>query len=145
MMAIPLSPVSGTSAVRNQFLEPLRRVYDHATTRRHCPAESDWNWLPKGVDRVLSNVRSGRDFLQTFQMFWRRERQVAAYFETLSSARRLAMVAECSTLLRQRVDGSQKSPLAAFEALAAFDLYAGDTGLLFPCSNWPPTPYIFAA
>ena len=72
-MAITLSPVSGTSEVRNQFLEPLRRVYDHATTRRNCPAESDWDWLTKGVDRVLSNVRSGRDFLQTFQMFWRRE------------------------------------------------------------------------
>ena len=60
-MAITPSPVSGTSAVRNQFLDPLRLVYDQATTRRNCPAESDWDWLAKGADRVLANVRSGGD------------------------------------------------------------------------------------
>ena len=101
-------------------------MYLHATTIRNCPAESDWDWLTKGVDRVLSNVRSGRDFLQTFQMFWHRELQVGPYFETLSSERRLAMVAECSGLLRRRVDACRPSPLAAFESLASFDLYAGD-------------------
>ena len=125
-MAILLSPLAGTSEVRNQFLEPLRKVYDQATTRRNCPAESDWDWLTKGVDRVLSNVRSGRDFLQTFQMFWRREVQVGPYFETLASARRLGMVAECSGLLRRRVDACRPSPLSPFESLASFDLYAGD-------------------
>ena len=57
--------------MRTQFLQPLHAVYHHATTIRQCPAESDWDWLTKSVDRVLSNVRSGRDFLQTFQMFWR--------------------------------------------------------------------------
>jgi hypothetical protein len=83
-------------------LPPLRAVFDQATTIRQCPAESEWDWLTKGVDRVLSNVRSGRDFLQTFQMFWSREMQVGPYFETLASARRLGMVAECSALLRRR-------------------------------------------
>jgi hypothetical protein len=125
-MAILLSPLSGTSEVRNQFLEPLRAVYDQATTRRKCPAESDWDWLTKGVDRVLANVRSGRDFLQTFQMFWDRQLQVGPYFETLASARRLGMVAECSTRLRRRVDALRPSPLSQFESLAGFDLYAGD-------------------
>jgi Transposase DDE domain len=150
-MAIPLSPVSGTSEVRNQFLEALRLVYDQATQRRNCPAESDWDWLTKGVERVLANVRSGRDFLQTFQMFWRRELQVGPYFEALSSTRRLAMVAECSALLRQRVDGLRKSPLDAFEPLAAFDLYAGDGHYLEPATHDPmieetrwPTGHFFA-
>ena len=86
LMAILLSPLSGTSEVRNQFLKPLRAVYDQATTWRKCPAESDWDWLTKGVERVLSNVRSGRDFLQTFQMFWPRELQVGPYFEALARA-----------------------------------------------------------
>ena len=127
LMAILLSPVSGTaSAVRNQFLEPLRTVHDHAITLRHCPVESDWDWLTKGVDRVLANVRSGRDFLQTFQRFWTRELQVGPCFETLASERRLGMVAECSGLLRRRVDALRPSPLAQFESLASFDLYAGD-------------------
>jgi hypothetical protein len=126
-MAILLPSLSGTSSeVRNQFLEPLRAVYDQATTIRNCPVESDWDWLTKGVDRVLSQARSGRDFLQTFQMFWHRELHVGPYFETLASARRLAMVAECSGLLRRRVDAGRSSPLSSFESLAAFDLYAGD-------------------
>jgi hypothetical protein len=126
LMAILLSPLSGTSEVRNQFLKPLRAVYDQATTWRKCPAESDWDWLTKGVERVLSNVRSGRDFLQTFQMFWPRELQVGPYFEALARARRLGMVAECSALLRRRVAACRRSPLAQFEALDLFDLYAGD-------------------
>jgi len=126
-MATLLPSLSGTSSeVRNQFLEPLRAVYDQATTRRNCPVESDWDWLTKGVDRVLSQARSGRDFLQSFQMFWPRELQVGPYFETLASARRLAMVAECSGWLRRRVDAGRSSPLSAFASLAAFDLYAGD-------------------
>ena len=124
-MANLLSPLSGTSEVQNQFLEPLHTVYHQATRIRNYPAESDWDWLTKGVDRVLSNVRSGRDFLQTFQMFWRREIQVGSYFETLASARRLGMVAECSGLRRRRVDACRQSPLATFVSLASFDLHAG--------------------
>ena len=127
LMVIPPPSLPGTSSeVRNQFLAPLHQVYAQATTRRNCPAESDWDWLTKGVDRVLANVRSGRDFLQTFQPFWARELQVGPYFETLASARRLGMVAECSALLRRQVDARRPSPLDAFAALAPFDLYAGD-------------------
>jgi hypothetical protein len=150
-MAILLSPLSGTSEVRNQFLKPLHQVYDRATTRRNCPAESDWDWLTKGVDRVLSTARSGRDFLQTFQMFWHRELQAGPYFEALASARRLAMVAECSALLRQRVDACRPAPLAQFESLATFDLYAGDGHYLEHATHDPmigethwPTGHFFA-
>ena len=151
-MAILPSSLSGTSSeVRHQFLQPLRAVYDHATTIRQCPAESDWDWLTKGVDRVLSNVRSGRDFIQTFQMFWSREIQVGPYFETLASPRRLSMVAECSALLRRRVDALRSSPLSQFESLASFDLYAGDGHYLEHATHDPmqgpthwPTGHFFA-
>jgi hypothetical protein len=126
-MAITPSPLTGTSSeVRHQFLAPLRSVFDRATTLRECPVHSDWDWITKGVDRVLSTARSGRDFLQSFQIFWDRQFQVGPYFETLASARRLGMVAECSTRLRRRVDALRPSPLSQFESLAGFDLYAGD-------------------
>ena len=144
-MAILLPALSGTSEVRNQFLEPLGTVYDQATTLRNCPVESDWDWLTQGVDRVLSQARSGRDFLQTFQMFWRRELQVGPYFETLARARRLAMVAECSGLLRRRVEAGRSSPLSSF------DLYAGDGHYLEHATQDPmmeatrwPTGHFFA-
>ena len=151
-MAITLSPLSGTSSeVRNQFLEPLHAVFLQATTIRKCPAESDWDWLTKGVDRVLSSVRSGRDFLQSFQRFWSREIQVGPYFETLASARRLGMVAECSALLRRQVDALRPSPLSQFESLAVFDLYAGDGHYLEHATHDPmqeethwPTGHFFA-
>src|ERR1035437_10029127 len=150
-MANLLSPLSGTSEVQDQFLEPLHTVYHQATRIRNCPAESAWDWLTKGVDRVLSNVRIGRDFLQTFHMFWRREIQVGPYFETLASARRLGMVTECSGLLRRRVDALRPSPLATFESLAAFDLYAGDGHYLEHATHDPmqgetrwPTGHFFA-
>jgi hypothetical protein len=151
-MAIIPSPLSGTSSeVRLQFLEPLRAVYDQATTLRQCPAESDWDWLSKGVDRVLSNARSGRDFPQSFQMSWSREVQVGPYFETLASPRRLSMVADCSALLRRRVDALRPSPLSPFESLTAFDLYAGDGHYLEHATHDPmigetrwPTGHFFA-
>ena len=137
--------------MRTQFLTPLHSVYHQATTRRNCPAESDWDWLTKGVERALSQARSGRDFLQTFQQFWARTIQVGPYFETLASARRLAMVAECSDLLRRQVDTGRPSPLANFAALAPFDLYAGDGHYLEHATHDPmlgethwPTGHFFA-
>ena len=151
-MAITPSPTPGISSeVRQQFLEPLRAVFLHATTIRKCPSESDWDWINKGVDRVLANVRSGRDFLQTFHLFWPRELQVGPYFETLASPRRLSMVAECSGLLRQRVDTLRISPLSQFESLSEFDLYAGDGHYLEHATHDPmqgethwPTGHFFA-
>lgn len=151
-MAISLAPLSGTSSeVRTQFLQPLRAVFDQATTIRQCPAQSDWDWLTKGVDRVLSNARSGRDFLQSFQLFWSREVQVGPYFETLASPRRLSMVADRSALLRRRVDARRRSPLSQFESLASFDRYAGDGHYLEHATHDPgigetrwPTGHFFA-
>ena len=105
----------------------------------------------KGVDRVLSTARSGRDFLQSFQEFWKRELQVGPYFETLASERRLGMVADCSALRRRRVDALRLSPLSQFESLATFDLYAGDGHYLEHATHDPrqgethwPTGHFFA-
>ena len=150
-MALNLPALSVTSEVRNQFVQPLLTVFAQVTSRRKCPVESDLDWLLKGVDRVLSNQRSGRDFLQTFQMFWAQPMQVGPYFETLASPRRLGMVAECSGLLRARVDAVRSSPLAAFTALDTFEVYAGDGHYLEAATHDPvhgethwPTGHFFA-
>ena len=116
----------GTSEVRDQFLQPLREVYSHAKRTRRCPVHSDLGWLEKGCERVLCNVRSGRDFLQTFATMWSQAMPTGVYFDTLASGRRLAMVGECSRLLRQRVDECRVSPLAQFAALDDFEIFAGD-------------------
>jgi hypothetical protein len=84
-------------------------------------------------------------------MFWSREVQVGPYFETLASPRRLSMVAECSALLRRRVDALRPSPLSQFEALTSFELYAGDGHYLEHATHDPmqgethwPTGHFFA-
>jgi hypothetical protein len=76
---------------------------------------------------------------------------VGPYFETLASARRLTMVAECSALLRQQVDTCRPSPLATFAALGDFDLYVGDGHYLEHATHDPmigethwPTGHFFA-
>jgi len=150
-MAINLPSLSVTSEVRNQFLQPLLAVFAQVTARRKCPVQSDLDWLLKGVDRVLSNKRSGRDFLQSFQLFWAQPMQVGPYFETLASPRRLAMVAECSARLRARAEADRTSALAGFSALDAFEVYAGDGHYLEHATHDPvngethwPTGHFFA-
>ena len=113
------------SAVRRQFLQPLQAAHALTATRK-CPSESDWDWIVKGVERVLNNGRSGRDFLQTFQLFWPQPITVGAYFDKLASPRRLEMVSECAAHLRRQVDTTRPSPLAAWPELDVFDIYAGD-------------------
>ena len=150
-MTINLSSSSVTSEVRNQFLQPLTEVFESLTTRRNYPVQSDRDWLLKGVDRVLAQHRSGRDFLQSFQMFWSRPMQVGPYFETLASTRRLAMVADCSARLRARVEAARTSGLAQFAALESFEVYAGDGHYLEHATHDPmngethwPTGHFFA-
>jgi hypothetical protein len=77
--------------------------------------------------------------------------QVGPYFEKLASPRRLAMVAECSARLRAHADAVRSSPLTAFAALAAFDVYAGDGHYLAAATHDPahgethwPTGHFFA-
>jgi len=116
----------GTSEVHNKFLQPLREVYSHAKRTRHCPVHSDLGWLEKGCERVLCNVRSGRDFLQRLAAMWSEPIATGVYFDTLASSRRLAMVEECSRSLRQQVDECRVSALAQFAALDEFEIFAGD-------------------
>ena len=150
-MLINLPSLSVTSAVRNQFLQPLLTVFAQVTARRQCPVESDHAWLLKGVDRVLAHHRSGRDFLQSCSPFWPQPMQVGPYFEKLARPRRLSMVAECSARLRARVEAARTSALAEFAALDSFDLYAGDGHYLAAATHDPlceethwPTGHFFA-
>jgi hypothetical protein len=150
-MAINLPALSVTSAVKNQFLQPLLAVFAQVTSQRKCPVESDRDWLLKGVERVLSNGRSGRDFLQSCAPFWPQVMQVGPYFEKLASPRRLTMVAECSSRLRAHVDATRSRVLSEFAALDTFDVYAGDGHYLAAATHDPmngethwPTGHFFA-
>ena len=68
-MAINPSFLSVTSAVRNQFLEPLITVFAQVTSRRKCPVQSDLDWLLKGVESGARQQAERARFLQSFQLF----------------------------------------------------------------------------
>jgi len=78
------------------FAPALRVLRDYCRHRRDTPQLSDEQFLRSGLQRVLGQCDSGRDFLQARQD--RGETLArATWFDALQSDRRAAMVAEVAT------------------------------------------------
>lgn len=83
--------------VREQFFDPLMQALGCASERKpDCPRLSDEEYLKLGCDRVISESRSGRDFLQNRHEVVDNSLPRATFFYSLSSERRLRLVRECS-------------------------------------------------
>lgn len=83
--------------VREKFFEPLMHALGNASeTKPDCPRLSDEEYLKLGCDRVVSESRSGRDFLQNRYEVADNALPRATFFNSLSSERRLRLVRECS-------------------------------------------------
>lgn len=90
-------------SVRQQFLAPLMHILDnYVRGRLDCPEISDREFLQLGCDRVLSQAKSGRDFLQQQREIQDWELKRSSFFATLHSSRRKQLLAECSTQLYLR-------------------------------------------
>lgn len=86
-----------TAMVDDTFFEPALRVLrDYCRERRDTPQLSDEDFLRGGLQRILGQCDSGRDFLQARQD---RGETLArsTWFDALHSARRAALVAEVAT------------------------------------------------
>jgi hypothetical protein len=105
------------------FFAPLAGLTEASVHARSCPELPDAAWLHLGIARTLHAPRSGRGFLQTFAPHLPCCPQNSHFFETLKSPRRSALVAEVSAAVAKRVPALEA---ALPEALANFDLYAGD-------------------
>lgn len=114
------------STVYNRLLEPALELIARCPSARACPEFSDHSWVSLGVQRVLHEARSGRGFLQTHGAFQTYCPDVSHYFQTLKSARRLALVGEVNQRLRPTLRELLPDELAVFPQLAPFDVYAGD-------------------
>lgn len=79
-----------------------------------------------GVCRVLSQAKSGRDFLQSHAEAGGQALSVSHFFETLKSPRREALCRRANLALLAEVERRRGNPLAAWPALDGYDLYAGD-------------------
>jgi hypothetical protein len=117
---------SSTDTVGTRFFQPLADLWPRLQSTRLCPELSDFDFLRLGVQRVLSQAKSGRDFLQTHAAGGGSPITVSHFFETLKSERRGQMCAEANQLLVEQVGRRCADPFAQFPECAQFDLYAGD-------------------
>ncbi|MEO6006379.1 MAG: transposase, partial [Opitutus sp.] len=92
-----MDPLGGLTTVDESFFEPaLRLVREHCRHRRDTLELTDEQFLRSGIQRVLGQCDSGRDFLQARQD---RGEELArsTWFDALHSKRRGMMVAEVAT------------------------------------------------
>ena len=123
-MDIIKSMDSAPLAIR--FFAPLFAVLPGAKHQRSCPEISDPDWLVLGAARVLDDKPSGRAFPQNHSVLLREVPDKSRFFEALASTRRLSLCKAVNERLATSMNRSMPDLFAAFPALAAFDIYAGD-------------------
>ena len=113
-------------SVSQHFLKPITVIWPEVTTARLCPKLGDEAFLRVGVSRVLSQAKSGRDFLQIHAESGGERIEVSLFFDLLNSDRRLGLCSEVNRLLCTAVGLQCPDPFASIPELQGFDLYAGD-------------------
>jgi hypothetical protein len=103
MPAINKAPLIGyldlqqNPSLRDQFFAPLIHVLtNYARQKIDCPEISDADFLRLGCWRVLSQVQSGRDFIQQQQEVFDSDLKRSSFFAVLHSRRRRDLLIECS-------------------------------------------------
>jgi hypothetical protein len=114
------------ASVHQHFFQPITDLLAALKTSRSCPSLSDDAFIRLGVSRVISQAKSGRDFLQQHAEDGGGRVQVSHFFETLNSERRHAVCAEANQLLCSVVGLQCADPFASIKELKDFDIYAGD-------------------
>jgi hypothetical protein len=108
----------------DQFLAPLLHVLaNYVRQKLDCPEISDADFLRLGCWRVLSQVQSGRDFIQQQQEMFDSDLKRSSFFAVLHSRRRRDLLAECSWQLY--LQGSRQLCRARDDLLAAFPQLEG--------------------
>jgi len=116
------------TSIGTEIFDPLLLGVEALPSFRQCIQCSDQEWLKIGVWRCLAEQVSGRAFLQSNALSFPNLPDVVAYFDSLSSARRLAFLEEASDALYGRLARSSKvtDAFAQHPELDDFDLFAGD-------------------
>lgn len=121
-----ITDITNTAPLAAVFLAPMLALLPGARHQRVCPQLSDLNWMLLGTARVLEDEPSGRAFLQKGSGLLPEVPVRSSFFEALASARRGGHCKAVNESLAASMSRSLPDPFAAFPALAAFDLYAGD-------------------
>ena len=127
MPCIPLlSATHPASTFARSFFAPQLALLADAENRRACPELTDEDWLRLGVRRAIEDRPSGRAFLQHLALGGADAPDHSHFFETLKSARRLALVTEVSNGLAAGLPPLPGDWWECVPELADFDVYAGD-------------------
>ena len=114
------------SQTYNKFFAPVSELLSSCHNQYFCKELSDSQWIQMGACRVLMEATSGRGFLQQHGCFFENAPACGHFFGTLRSSRRLNLCQEFNENLCDHVTETLTDPLAAFEELKQFDVYAGD-------------------
>lgn len=113
-------------SLSDQFFAPADEALKQTAHRRVCHTLPDDQWLRMGVERVLGDFRSGREFLQQWNLQRNSGIGVVHFFDTIASARRLRLVRDVNTRVASAMPSHAHSGLDAFGDLEKFDVYGGD-------------------
>ena len=118
-------------SVRDRFFAPVDRALGETDAgKRRCPSLSDRDHILSGIGRVMGSERSGRGRVRHVQMDWGTALSVGGFFDSLKSARRLALVEGVGAHVRLQADRQcaemKVDPLAKHPELKGFAVYASD-------------------
>lgn len=114
----------------NQSMDNARSAERYPLWKRSCPELKDIDFIYLGLLRCISQVDSGRHFLQTAEEVYGEQVPHSTYFKSLKSTRRLNMLEavelqsyghHCATLSSQGIDY-----LASFPELNEYTVLAAD-------------------
>ena len=116
------------SEVFDKYLDPISGMYKRNTYSRVCPVLEDESWVKIGVQRTLSELESGRGFIEKLIVDGVDHLSNSHYFESLKSERRMNYCQEINKNLIDSVNSSpsKTDPFMEFPELNDFDMYAGD-------------------
>ena len=118
-------------SVLERFFAPVHTALEETEAgKRKCPSFSDKAHILSGIGRVMGSERSGRGWVQHMQMDLGAAVSVGGFFDSLKSARRLALAGEVSAHVRLQTDRqcakAGADPLARHPELDGFAVYASD-------------------
>jgi hypothetical protein len=114
------------SSVAQRFFAPLAVAYALSSKKYDCTGISDIDHLKFGVTRVLSDSKTGRDFVQRQGDFGFREIGLDHLSKTLKSDRRLTNQKSANLALADAMTARCDDPFAGVPGLDKFAIYAGD-------------------
>lgn len=122
-------------AITKQFFAPVDQALETAINQRSCVKLTDSDWIEMGTRRVLGDFRSGREFLQEWNLGQDADIGVVHFFESASSARRLRLVKEVNTAIAAEMAPQKCSGIEAFKDFDKFEIYAGDGHYIEPSAH----------